>query len=471
MYRALTRQDEYELSYKELKDEDEESDINGSVKSFRVRKKNERHSTNNSINSSNFNTAKYDPSNGDAIEDDFQTEHCFERSFLYHYMVYTFQYCEKDPSKYRSVLSFQLFRILRWVSILLTLGFIGFRIYLFHLLHGEELGGINVFKKILTVLVELLWILKYPMLHFIGVYSFWKYPLKTPLELKYLFARTNSRFKLTKKLKKTQRSINKIIAWTLFSLVTPAILVSFLPVFLEFAFELPYPWKSWEIELFNALRIVYIRLISLPFLFYLIHISSLQILSFEEYIETTSSPENTDTMDESFQKYLRIHLSVQESVKNYRMYLRVIFGVLLTFGTVYSYFALGLYKTMMVKHENTPEYSTLAFDYFAEFLKALIETLVLFWLPFWMLHLVGEEEKALSSRICEISYSKMPSTFPLNNLQKILDFVRRIEKFQKNQSIGYQVFGGSLSRIKTVWLIALSPIAYHLANSIIKGKL
>lgn len=459
MYNVL-KQEDYELSYSEFQD-NEYSNISSSAYTTESESLRRKRITENGVEG----LEEEEP----AVTE--ETGYCFEHSFLYYYMIYSFQYVEKDQSKYRNVFTYRLFQVLRWIPILLTLFFLMLKIYLFHHFYGEEIKNLAVFKKIFTVFVEFLWIIKYALIHFSGFYLFWKHPLRTSVELKFLFERTKSKERLYRKLQKIQRSTNVVIKWTLISLIVPSVLVTFLPMFLEMVLRMEYPWKSWDIELLEILRLLYLRLISLPFLFYLIHISSLQCLHLEEYVEVITSSDNTDSMDEIFQKYLKIHALLQESVKNYRMYLRVIFGVIVTWGTIYAYVAIGLYKFMLVKHENTPHYTILAFDYFGGFVRGVIETTVLFFLPFLMLHRVEEKEKGLPSKMCEVSYSNMPTSFPLNSLQKILDFVRQMEKFQKNESIGYQVFGGKLSKIKTVWLITLSPLALHIVNSIIKGSL
>jgi len=207
------------------------------------------------------------------------------------------------------------------------------------------------------------------------------------------------------KLVKIDKEMNQIISWNLFLLVLIPLLVKFAPIVIGMFIKHKYKWNSWEFELFEMFSILYTRVASLPFYFYVIYCGFVQRLQIERYSENIKHKSYKGTLDDAFQEYVLIHRDINEHSENYKSYIKIFFTIVITWGTLYAYFSVGNLKnlTTLVK---TSTYIAAAYDYFAPLLKYALEVIILFSVLYYRLLRVEEQQEEVMVRFNIQNYQR-----------------------------------------------------------------
>ena len=131
-------------------------------------------------------------------------------------------------------------------------------------------------------------------------------------------------------------------------------------------------------ELGEMVVILYTRIASMPFFFYLIYCGLLQRLQVEEYTKSIKNPGYKGSLDNAFQDYVEIHQSISDHSEKYKLYLKVFFSVIVTWGTLYAYFAVGLLRNLVKINSDEDYYVYAAYEFFTQLLKYALEVAILF---------------------------------------------------------------------------------------------
>ena len=406
-------------------------------------------------------------------EINFESRHSdsfdFRTSFLYKYMSRVFQYVDEDLNSYQNPNRYYWCKILRVLSMIVMWLCVVFRFVQFFYSEISFLKTASLFQLLVFLVNYIMWMVRYLVIHHFGVLTFCRIPSLAVQLIESLKREVESEEDLKRinlKLKNKERQVNKIIASAFLCIFLLHFLNGVIPVIIT---EVRKPGSSnfnFWIEFFNFLVLLYTRIVSLPFLYYLIFISYLQCIELEEFCQML--PRTIKSADDIFHEYVKIHQKINNSAKKVHLYLSVSIGTVVIWGllAVYSF----VQKLSNFSRSSTDEF-TVIFDVIFTFLSNTVEVVYLFLLPWLLLSNVSKKQTKVIVSVLAIPFSKMDWSSPFNNVSEILQFSSRLEDFQKHAGTGYKVFGIEMNKVKTVWLFILAPVGLLLANSAIKGDL
>ena len=157
----------------------------------------------------------------------------YKKSNLYRYKCLVFQYVEKDVSSYknRSILMLhKVMHILVCVSMwcCLIFDFLNFIVW-----GMESVVTLPLFKAYVSMLHRFVWMLRYVVLHNVGMYLFAKHPGKIQEELRTLCNQKeeDEQIIITKKIEKHERKTENLMVLSVFCLILLSLLQKLVPIF------------------------------------------------------------------------------------------------------------------------------------------------------------------------------------------------------------------------------------------------
>ena len=250
----------------------------------------------------------------------------FKETITYKYMVYSFQFVDRNMNSYASRNTYRCFLLFRIISMLAMLVCFGVDIVFFVRYYQQEKLRLSFVSKIFTILVKVLWMTRHVVLFGVGIYLFNKHqnPITRMIDkLQYPSKKSYEKSeKLKSRLIKIDKKMNQIIGWNLFMLVLIPLLVKLAPIVIEMFVKQMYKWNSWELELFEMLSILYTRVAPLPFYFFLIYCGFIQRLQIKQYYESIKCKSYKGTLDDAFQEYVCLHQDISDHSKKYKFYIK-----------------------------------------------------------------------------------------------------------------------------------------------------
>lgn len=239
----------------------------------------------------------------------------FERSILYKYMKYSFQYVNPSWRNYRSKRRYILFRLGRAVMLLLIWFIIVFGI--FYTAETKNITDVDVIFA--SRIIGIIWqIFNYNL----GLYLFYKHPWKIQHELEEIekLCETNeSKVKMQKKLTYCAKHMN---IFTILSFITFALvrLITSI-VYLIFDGNISLCVVMWiGAGLYRAL--------CLPFLLYFVFIVKLQKIKVDTFTENLESKDLVQQKNDVIKTYHNICNSIKTTAKEYRFFVIFLFAFL-----------------------------------------------------------------------------------------------------------------------------------------------
>lgn len=409
----------------------------------------------------------FETSHDIADDDDvFDSRH----SFLHKYMCRVFQCVDSNPASYTSSTQRRFHRVFRVISLVLVWVCFGFNMYFFAVRYKEIVSLIGPFTMVVMFIFQLVRNVRFVILHNMGMYLFARYPnyVDTIItRLKEDVQSTEQLNRLKIKLRSRNKKINLLIGWSWFCLTALPFLSILGPVIIEMTSEIPSSHYGW-IDFFELLSSCYTRVVSLPFLFYMVHISSLQCIELEEYFERMKQA--TKVLDDLFQEYLHIHRKIKDIAAHFHTYISVLTLITFLWGSLTAYTTANMFK-MAISYKKNANFSLILFEIASSFVIFSVEVVLLFTLPWYNLTKVADIQKKLIAKILEIPYSKMAHTdSPFKSIDALFNFSSRVEKHQEIDGMGYSIFGVTLTKLRLMWALILGPLCLFIGNATIKGK-
>lgn len=238
----------------------------------------------------------------------------FERSRLYKYMVYSFQYVDPCLGNYKSKRNFVLFKIGRIMMTLLIWLIVGFAI--FYSIETRDTTYIDALTNpdiiLIARTVGSIWqIFNYNL----GLYLFYKYPYKIQKELeemKELVKTNESKEEMNLKLRCCRKSMLKFIVISFITFVV----LRYLAAFSYLAID-----GKISLRVIHLIGVALHRMLSLPFLLYFVFHARLQVVKLNIFTKSLESQNLTEQKKDILESYLGICSSIKKTAKEYHIYL------------------------------------------------------------------------------------------------------------------------------------------------------
>ena len=237
----------------------------------------------------------------------------FERSLLYRYMVYSFQYVDPNIESYRFRINFVFFQVARMIVALTICGIIVFAFYYtFATINTTVIDDFTDHNTILLgrTVGDVWQIFNY----FIGLYLFHKYPFKIQKEreeIRNLCNTYETTRKMEQKFLSCRREMTKIIF--AFFLMHPVVTLS--KALLYFFMD-----RKISIRVIMLIAVALHRILALPFLLYFVFLSRLQVIKVTIFRESLQSRDLEIQKKEVINTYLGICGSIKKNSKECHIY-------------------------------------------------------------------------------------------------------------------------------------------------------
>lgn len=393
----------------------------------------------------------------------------YRRSFLHKYMCSVFQYIDKTNPK-MTKRKYIIFKIIQLLFIILIWSCFAYKLLIFTASYDQETRDLNTFKTMVLVVINVIWMLRYVILHNMGLYVLSKRPNEAMCLTEILINNTKTSQQMSE-LKARIKKRNRDLLWIILSTWVCLIIFPAIRRITPMALEIKQGYYQGTGILFMELAVLSCtRLTSLPCLFYIIYVASLQRLRIKQYYQKLQL--SAESLDDLFQEYVDIHRKIEKFAKSIQTYMSMLIVLLFMWGSLTIFNTIGIIRHISYKeYENSIDYKLEVFETFANFVVFTVEIVLLFSLPWYYLNEVASDKQKLISRVWEIEFSKNKASDTFDSFEDIHQLAKRIEKHQKYEDLGYRAFGVNVTTIRIVWISLLAPGFLFLASAVMKGKM
>ena len=406
-----------------------------------------------------------------SFEGDCEKEEVLDhRKFILHkYMCRVYQYVDKSHPAVtaRNIFCRRMMQVL--FTILIWFCF-GYKLMSFAITFYDNARMYNTFERMVLVLIKLVWMLRYVLLHNMGLYILMKYPNEAIHIVAKLTADTETddqNRSLITMVKEKQKLVYRIMTITLCCVTVIPAIRTLVPMIVETKSTGQY--SIIGVMFLEILVLFYTRIVALPCFFYIIYVANLQRVQIRHYhgrLQLSSKPP-----DDLFKDYVKIQQSIETFAQNVQSYLSMLILLLFLWGSLTAFNTVSMLKDISnkVTSENT---SLDIYNTFANFIVFTVEVMLLFSLPWFFLNKVAREKQKLISWVLEIQYSKnQRESYTFKTFENVWLLAKRIERHQRFLDPGYKAFGLNVTTLRIVWLSLLAPALLFLATAIMKGKI
>ena len=393
----------------------------------------------------------------------------YRRSFLHKYMCSVFQYIDTTNPK-MTKRKYIIFKIIQVLFTILIWSCFAYKLLIFTASYDQETRNLNTFKTMVLVVINVIWMLRYVILHNMGLYVLSKRPNEAMCLTEILINNTKTSQQMSE-LKVRIKKRNRDLLWIILSTWVCLIIFPAIRRITPMALEIKQGYYQGIGILFMELAVLScMRLTSLPCLFYIIYVASLQRLRIKQYYQKLQL--SAESLDDLFQEYVDIHRKIEKFAKSIQTYMSMLIVLLFMWGSLTIFNTIGMIRHISYKeYENTIDYKLEVFETFANFVVFTVEIVLLFSLPWYYLNEVASDKQKLISRVWEIEFSKNKASDTFDSFEDIDQLAKRIEKHQKYEDLGYRAFGVNVTTIRIVWISLLAPGFLFLASAVMKGKM
>ena len=365
----------------------------------------------------------------------------FERSMLYKYMVYSFQYVDPCLENYKSKKNFILFQLGRVIVVLLIWLVIGFGF--FYTIETRNTTLVNaltnrVFIMLKRILGNLWQIFNYN----VGLYLFYKYPCKIQDEIKELGEITGINRKMHQKLQCCGRHMLRF-SITILSLFA---LLRFLTTLIYLSVD-----RKMSLRGMMLIGIALHRLLSLPFLLYFLFLVRLQIMKVETFTERLSSRNLVTQKQDVIESYIAICTSIKKTAKEYHIYVIFLVAFLCMFVLKFTNVIAGDIN-LIKKYSNVTAMEV--FYYVKVTVEGAIDIAI------YIIVLINISRVSIAQQNVLLNLIKLRS----ESYDVRLDMVVFLEKHQKLDGTGYSIFGIPITGMKTLLFAAFISLSGFIAR-------
>ena len=368
----------------------------------------------------------------------------FERSLLYRYMIYSFQYVDPNKESYRFRINFVFFQVARMTATLTICAIIVFAFYYtFSTINATNIDAFTDRNMIfLGRIVGDVWqIFNY----FIGLYLFYKYPYKIQTEreeIRNLCNTYETTNKMNREFQCSRRQMTKIII--AFFLMHP--MVTLLKALLYFAMD-----GKISIRVTMLIAVALHRVLALPFLLYFVFLSRVQVIKITIFRESLQSMDLERQKNEVVNTYLGICGSIKKTSKECHIY--VIFLVVFLWLKGMTIVNIIAGNINLFRESNHADRLAIMY-HMAGTVEAVCDTIIYVIVLLIISRVSSGQEKVLSTILKNGS-----AEFNI-----LLDIVLFLQTQHHLESTGYNIFGVPITSLKSIVFAVLASLSGFIAR-------
>ena len=356
----------------------------------------------------------------------------FEKSALYKYMKYSFQYVNPSLQNYGSKSKFILFQLGRAVMALLI-----WLIIIFGIFYTAETNNIkNIRVTLLSRIIGITWqFFNYNL----GLYLFYKYPFKVQIELKEieeLCETDESKSKMKERIRCLSMQMRN---YTIVSFITFAML--------RLITAIIYLSVDGKISLCSLMWIgagVY-RALCLPFLLFFMFFVKLQAIKVDRFTETLESKDLVQQKGDLIKTHLSICRSIKNAAKQYQPFI-IFLVVFLCLNCLRITSVVSTNFTMIKKR--TQQQSSAMIYHVTGTIEALLD-IILYAVVLFKASKVSHSQKQTLPAILNRKNENYNTLFDLVNVLKMRHDL---------EGLGYNIYGIPITGIKALLFSAFVTI-------------
>ena len=368
----------------------------------------------------------------------------YERSILWKYKVYSFQYVDPSLENYKSKTNFifcQLGRVIVALLIWFVIGFAFF--YTIETLHLPIVNALT-HRHLIFIgrTVGTLWqIFNYN----IGLYLFYKYPCKINEEIKELGETSASKNKVQKKLRVCEQSMKKFIFISFTVFVILRFLTNFVYLFID---------GKISLRVIMLIRVALNRMFSLPFLLEFVFLARLQVVKVQTFIDCLESKNLREEKQIVIKSYTAISSSIKKTAEEYHIYVIFLVVFLCIFVLRFANVIAGDVNLI----EGYNKITALEILYHVkETLESAID-IAIYVVVLMNISRVSLAQKNVLSKLLSVS------SYDGNGSDVCLDTINILEKHHHLNGTGYSVFGIAITGMKTLLFASFVSLSGFIAQ-------
>ena len=365
----------------------------------------------------------------------------FKRSFLYKYMVCSFQYVDPCLKNGKSKLKLILFQLGRVVAVLLIWFVIGFGF--FYTIETRNSTDVNALTHQHLIFIGRtagnLWqIFNYN----IGLYLFYKFPSKIQKEISELVKTSGNKSQLQQKLRVCGKRMTKfnIIILNVF------VMLRFLTCLVYLAID-----GKMSLRVKMLIGVALHRMLSLPFLLYFVFLVRLQALKVQIFIESLVSKNLAVKKEDLIESYIGISSSIKKTAKEYHIYVVFLVVFLCMFVLRFTNVIAGDIN-LIEEHSSKKPLDILY--HVKETVESAID-IAIYVTVLLDISRVSLAQKNVLSKLLELKKESYHDR---------LDTINIFEKHHQIDGTGYNVFGIPISGMKTLLFAAFMSLSGFIAR-------
>ena len=232
----------------------------------------------------------------------------FEKSFLYKYMVYSFQYVDPSVKNY-----FRFYESCRMIVMFLVSGFVGFCVY-YNIVKIDQANVNFKTNRDIVLFIRIMKNFSEEFYYFLGLYLFHKHPYKVQEEqeaMEELCKTETEQRELHKKLKRHDKDMLKFMIISISSFVLLRIFGAVVYCTLDEGNTIRQPMY---------VLVPMYRLFSLPFLIYFVYVARLQRFRIKMFVKTLQDKNLFNRKRDILNRYINVCDSVNKTSNDYHIY-------------------------------------------------------------------------------------------------------------------------------------------------------
>ena len=368
----------------------------------------------------------------------------FERSLLYRYMIYSFQYVEPNIESYRFRINFVFFQVGRVIVALFICGIIVFAFYYtFATINTTNIDAFTDRNMIFVGrIVGGVWqICNY----FTGLYLFYKYPYKIQTErqeIRNLCNTYETTIKMDQEFQCCRREMTKIIF--AFFLMHPMVTLS--KALIYFAMD-----GKISIRVTMLIAVALHRVLALPFLLYFVFLSRVQVIKVTIFRESIQSMDLERRKKEVVNTYLSICGSIKKTSKECHIYVVFLVAFLWFKGMAIVNIIAG---NINLFRENNHANRLAIMYHMAGTVEAVCDIIIYVLVLLIISRVSSAQEKVLSTIL-----KNRNAEFNI-----LLDIVLFLQTQHHLESTGYNILGVPITSLKSIVFAVLASLSGFIAR-------
>ena len=377
-----------------------------------------------------------------------------QSSLIYRYLTWTFKYVETRGHARLSKKAI-VSRIFQMILLLVSWTYAIYQCYQYLTILAFQIKysgfPINYF---VFGLHSLVWENRFVVLQTIGLFLLLRHyqHLEDTIHKTYALANVfeeSHKVEVLLSIKKAERKYNISFVTVLAFILISQLSIKVVPMAVEVITSQPSHWNS-NIECMEIIASVFTIVLALPFVLYFLkitHIYEEYLKVFERYVGMQNVFQIKDCDISSM--YIKIHKDISKFNCTSRIYLAYVM-VFLVLGGSLTIYTQVISIVDMYSLRNLPDFPVRMTENVVRLVNNSFQAIVLFIWPLMVASSLATAQKNVVPNILEQATE--------DRKEKLVQEAQHILMFQKTRGVGFNVFGTSVTKWKTLFLTVLGPL-------------